>query len=223
MRGLSPDDPLAILPGMLLSAVLLLAAAGLFPSAPTLTTFHTRDFGGRSYDDVLVRSSGGRLRVDAFGKVFVFDGAAWFSERPVAEEDSGAVAFLAPFAGEGVVERADAAGRPAVLVDVPAGRMKARIEYRWDEAGLAAANLVFTDGSGYQFRRESSRPGDFPPTEFDPPRVVAPPAGGVAPGGNGAPDRAAVERLFALSIGDAEQLAFEKEGGIGRFRPRTPR
>ncbi len=203
---------------MLLSGILLLASAGFFPASPTVTTFRTRDFGGRSFPDAIVRSAGDRLRVEAFGRTFLFDGRAWHGEHPLAEEDSGAVAFLALFEEGTTVERADDSGRPAVLVDVPAGSKKARVEYRWDAAGLLAANVVFTDGSGYQFRRESSEPAELSPSDFEPPRVVAPPPAGVGASGNGGSDPAAVERLFALSITDAEQLAFEKAGGVGKFR-----
>ena len=208
---------------MLFSAAVLLSALGYFPSAPAVTVFRTRDFAGRAYPDTVVRSSGDRLRIDAFGRVFLFDGRTWFSERPIAEEDSGAVAFLALYEPGPAVERADADGRPAVLVGVPAGRKKARVEYRWDPAGLAAANLVFTDGTGFQFRRASSAPGDFPPSTFEPPRVVAPPPESLGAAGSGPADRAAVERLFSLTITEAEQLAFEKNGGVGRYRPRTLR
>ena len=208
---------------MLFTALLFLAVPGFFPPAPTLTVFRVRDFSGRSLPDAAVRSAGGRLRIEAFGRVFLFDGKAWFSDRPIADEDSGAVAFLALYEPEANVERADAAGRPTVLVDVPAGRRKARVEYRWDGTGLAAANLVFSDGSGFQFRRESAEPGEFPPSDFEPPRVVSPPPEGVGNARDGAADRAAVERLFALSISDAEQLAFEKAAGVGRFRPRPRR
>jgi len=208
---------------MLLPAVVLLSTLGIFPPSPTITVFRTRDFAAHSLPDVTVRSAGERLRIDAFDRVYVFDGKTWFSDRPLADEESGAVAFLALFEPEAVVERTDTAGRPTVLVDVPAGTKKARVEYRFDGSGLAAANLVFSDGSGFQFRRESSEPGAFPPTEFDRPRVVAPPPEGLAGRGDGKPDAAAVERLFAFTITDAEQLAFEKAGGVGRFRPRTRR
>ena len=208
---------------MLLSAAVLLSALGFFPSSPTVTTFRTRDFAGRSFPDAVVRSSGERLRIEAFGRAFLFDGRSWYADRPLREEESGAVAFLALFEEGPAVERADASGRPTVIVDVPAGKKKARVEYRWDGAGLAAANLVFSDGSGFQFRRESSVAATLPPSDFEPPRVVAPTPGGVAGTGNGGSDAAAVDRLFALSISDAEQLAFEKAGGVGRFRPRVRR
>ncbi|HET7453416.1 MAG TPA: hypothetical protein VFL12_11780 [Thermoanaerobaculia bacterium] len=206
---------------MFLPVALLLSA--LFPSAPTVTVFRTRDFSGRPYPDVVVRSSGERLRIDAFGRVFRFDGRTWSSERPVAEEDSGAVAFLALAEPGPAVERSDAEGRPAVVVGVPAGPKKARVEYRWDAAGLAAANLVFTDGSGFQFRRVSAEPAVLSPSDFEPPRVVVPPPGNVGGAAGGAADTAAVARLFSLTITDADQLAFEKAGGVGRYRRRTAR
>ena len=208
---------------MLLAAVVFLFAPGFFPSAPTITVFRSRDFSGRPFPDVVVRSSGERLRIDAFGRVFRFDGRTWFSERPIADEDSGAVAFLALAESGPKVERADAEGRPAVVVGVPAGPKKARVEYRWDAGGLAAANLVFTDGSGFQFRRVSAEPAALSASDFEPPRVVVPPPGNVGSAAGRGADTAAVARLFSLTITDAEQLAFEKAGGVGRYRPRTAR
>jgi hypothetical protein len=208
---------------MLLPAVVLFVAAGLFPSTPTITVLRARDFAGRPFPEVVIRSSGERLRIDAFGRVFRYDGRTWSSERPIADEDSGAVAFLALAEPGPTIERSDAEGRPAVVVGVPAGPKKARVEYRWDSAGLAAANLVFTDGSGFQFRRVSSEPAVFSPSDFEPPRVVVPLPANVGGAAGGAADTAAVARLFSLTITDAEQLAFEKAGGVGRYRPRTAR
>jgi hypothetical protein len=205
---------------MLRSAGSLLLAIAFFPVSPTITTFRTRDFGGKPFADAIVRSSGDRLRIDAFGRTFLFDGRSWHGSGALPDEESGAVAFLALYE-EGIsAERADSAGRPTVLVGVPAGKRKARVEYRWDGAGLAAANLVFSDGSGFQFRRAASEPAALAPSDFEPPLVVAPPASGVAGAGGGGIDDAAVARLFSLAVTDAEQLAFEREGGVGRYRPR---
>jgi len=210
---------------MLLSpAAVLVSLLAVFPTSPTITTFHARDFGGRPAGDAIVWSMEGRMRVQAFGRVFVYGGKEWYTERPVAEEDSGAVAFLALFEPEARVVRADAAGRPLAIVDVPAGPRRARIEYHYDAGGLAAANVVFADGSGFQFRRASVEPGSFAPSDFDPPKRVAPPASADAsPSAARGPDPGAVERLFALTITDREQLAFERAGGVGRFRPKVRR
>ncbi len=167
---------------------------------------------------------GGKLRLEAFGKVFVYTGETWLADRPLAREDSGAVAFLAPFEPESRVARADASGRPTVLVDVPAGSRKARAEYRYDSQGMASANLVFADGTGFQFRRTSAEPGVFPPSDFEAPREVGPPPlAGAAGASGGLEDRAAVDRLFAVSIAESEQRDFERVGGVGRFCPRVPR
>ena len=208
----------------LLLAAALFSSLGAFPSAPTTTTFRVRDFGGRAFPDAVVASMDGRLSVRAFGRRFVFTGTAWRSDRPPADEESGAVAFLALFEPEAHVVRADAAGRPLVLVDVPAGAKRARIEYRYDGAGLAAVNLVFSDGSGFQLRRTSAEPAQILPSEFEPPRRVAPPPPDAsAAAAVGGADSAAVERLFAVSISEREQLEFERQGAVGRFRPRPPR
>jgi hypothetical protein len=207
-----------------LLAAVLLPALGVFPTAPTLLVFHTRDFGGKAYADVTVRSMDGKLRIEGFERVFIFTGKEWVSGRPVAQEDSGAVAFLAPFEPGASVARADPAGRPLVLVDVPAGSKKARVEYRYDATGLAAANVVFSDGTGYQFRRASADPATLFSSDFEPPKEIGPPpVAGLAAAGPRAADNAAVERLFAISIGEREQLDFERAGGVGRFRPRAPR
>ena len=209
--------------------LLSLAAAffpllGIFPSAPTITTFQGRDFGGKPVGDAVVWSQEGRLRLHASGRVFVFDGKEWSGGRPVSQEDSAAVAFLAAFETGVRVVRADAAGRPLALVDVPAGTGRARVEYHYDAGGLAAASIVFSDGSGVRFRRTSVQAGSFAASDFDPPSSVAPPpsSGAAAPALRAA-DPAAVERLLAIAIPESEQLAFEREGGIGRFRPRKPR
>jgi len=205
-------------------AALFLSTSGLFPTAPTLTVFRVRDFGGKSYDDVRIRSMEGKLRIEAFGRVFVFSGKKWYSPKPLELEDSGAVAFLAPFESGSRVAAVDGSGRATVLLDVPAGPRRARVEYRYDGAGLAAVNLVFSDGSGYQFRRTSAEPGVFPPSDFEPPREIGPPPKAGGPGvPAGATDRAAVDRLFAVVIGDPEQADFERAGGVGRFVPRIPR
>lgn len=204
-------------------AAAVLALVGVFPSAPTVTTFQGRDFGGKPAGDAVVWSMEGRLRLQVSGRVFVYDGKEWFAGRPAAEEDSGAVAFLAPFEPGARVARADAAGRPLVIVDVPAGARRARVEYHYDAGGLAVASVVFADGSGVRYRRFSAEPGAFSPSDFDPPRRVAPSPPGVPVSAARADDPAAVERLFSIDIPDSEQLAFEREGGVGRFRPRVPR
>ncbi len=209
-----------MLAGMLRSSAVILSAIAFFPPSPTITTFRIRDFGGKSFPPAVVRSSGNRLRIDAFGRTYLFDGSAWHGDRALADDDSGAVAFLALYEEGLAVARRDPAGRPAVLVDVPAGKKKARVEYRWDGGGLAAANLVFGDGTGFQFRRESSEAAALEPSDFEPPRVVSPPSAGIAGSGGGGSDDAAVARLFSLTVTDAEQLAFERAGGIGRYRPR---
>ena len=203
----------------LLLAAALFSALGAFPAAPTATIFRVRDFGGRAFPDAVVASMGGRLSVRAFDRRYVYTGTEWLSDRPPAEEDSGAVAFLALFEPQARVVRADAAGRPLVVVDVPAGSRRARVEYRYDGGGLAAANLVFSDGSGYQFRRISAAPAQLLASEFEPPSRVTPPVSGEA--GNTAArgaDPVAVDRLFALSISEREQLDFERQGAVGRFR-----
>jgi hypothetical protein len=204
-------------------AVAVLALLGVFPSAPTVTTFQGRDFGGKPAGDAVVWSMDGRLRLHVSGRVFVYDGKDWFAGRPAAEEDSGAVAFLAPFEPGVRVARADAGGRPLVIVDVPAGARRARVEYHYDAGGLAVASVVFADGSGLRYRRSSAEPGSFSPSDFEPPRRVAPSPTGVPVSAARANDPAAVERLFSIEIPDSEQLAFEREGGVGRFRPRVPR
>jgi hypothetical protein len=204
-------------------AAAVLALLGVFPSAPTITTFQGRDFGGKPAGDAVVWSMEGRLRLQVSGRVFVYDGKEWFAGRPASEEDSGAVAFLAPFEPGVRVARADAAGRPLVIVDVPAGARRARVEYHYDAGGLAVASVVFADGSGARYRRSSAEPGAFSPSDFDPPRSVAPSPPGVPLSSARAADPAAVERLFSIEIPDSEQVAFEREGGVGRFRPRVPR
>jgi hypothetical protein len=209
-----------MLTAMLLPSAVVLSAIAFFPASPTITTFRTRDFGGRSFPEAVVRSAGDRLRIDAFGRTYLFDGSAWHGDRAPADEDSGAVAFLALYEEGPTIVRTDPSGRPVVLVGVPAGKKKARVEYRWDGGGLAAANLVFSDGTGFQFRRESSEAAALSPGDFEPPRVVSPPSGGVAGTGAGGSDDAAVARLFSLAVTDAEQLAFERAGGVGRYRPR---
>jgi hypothetical protein len=210
---------------MLLSlAAALLPLLGIFPSAPTVTTFQGRDFGGKPAGDAVVWSMEGRLRLQVAGRIFVYDGREWFGGRPASQEDSAAVAFLAPFEAGVRVARADAAGRPLAIVDVPAGTGRARVEYHYDAGGLAAASVVFADGSGVRFRRIAVEAGSFAPSDFDPPKsVTPPPASGARAVAPRVADRAAVERLFAISIPESEQLAFEREGGIGRFRPTVRR
>lgn len=204
----------------LLLAAALFSSLGAFPAAPTTTTFRVRDFGGRGFPDAVVASMDGRLSVRAFDRRFVWTGTEWLSDRAPADEESGAVVFLALFEPQAKVARADGSGRPLLIVDVPAGAKRARIEYRYDGGGLAAANLVFTDGSGFQFRRVAAEPGTFLPSEFEPPSRIAPPVAG-SPGSSVGrmADPAAVDRLFSLAISDREQLDFERQGAVGRFRP----
>jgi hypothetical protein len=209
---------------LLALAAAFLSLLGVFPSSPTVTTFQGRDFGGKPAGDAVVWSQEGRLRLRVNGRVFVFNGKEWFGGRPVSQEDSAAVAFLAAFEAGVRVVRADAAGRPLAIVDVPAGTGRARVEYHYDAGGLLAASIVFADGSGVRFRRTSAEPGSFAPSDFDPPsRVTPPPSAGMPAPALRAADPAAVERLLAITIPDSEQLAFEREGSVGRFRPRKPR
>ena len=201
-----------------LPGAIVLSTLGVYPVSPTVQVFRARDFGGKPRESVVVKSLGTKLRIEAFRQVLVFDGKQWYSDGDLPEEAAGAVAFMAPLTPQGNV-RADDLGRPVLMVDVPVGKKKARIEYRYESAGLAAVNFVISDGSGYQFRRASAEPGAFTPADFEPPRrIEAAPSARPAAGGNRAPDFAAVDWLTAIAIAPAEQSAFERAGSVGRFR-----
>ena len=202
----------------LLGAVVL-SSLGIYPVSPTVLVFRARDFGGRPRESVVVKSLGSKLRLEAFRQTLVFDGKQWYSDGDLPEESAGAVAFMALLSPQGNL-RVDSLGRPTLLVDVPVGKKKARIEYRYDSTGLAAVNFVLSDGSGYQFRRTSAETGSFTPADFEPPKRVEPgPAAGRSSRANRAPDFAAVDWLISITIGASEQSAFERSGAVGRFQP----
>jgi len=201
-----------------LPGVLLLSAVGIYPASPSILVFHVRDFGGKTRENVIVKSLGERLRLEAFRQTLVFDGKKWYSEGELPEEAAGAVAFMAPLSPQGNV-RSDGLGRPTLMDGVPAGKKKARIECRYDAAGLSAVNFVLSDGSGYEFRRAEVSAGTFTAADFEPPRRVEPepsrerPHAGLRP-----PDFSAVDRLLSIVIAPSEQLEFERSGGLGRFQ-----
>ena len=112
----------------LLGAVVL-SSLGIYPVSPTVLVYRARDFGGKPRESVVVKSFGGRVRLQAFHEILVFDGKEWYSDGDLPEEAAGAVAFMAPLSLR-VNVRVDAAGRPTLLADVPVGKRKARIEYR---------------------------------------------------------------------------------------------
>jgi len=201
-----------------LPGVLLLSTMGIYPASPTVQVFHVRDFSGKPRENVVVKSLGDKLRLEAFRQTLVFDGKQWFSEGDLPEEAAGAVAFMAPLSPQGNV-RSDGLGRPMLMVDVPAGKKKARIECRYDSTGLSAVNFVLSDGSGYQFRRTSISAGTFTAADFEPPRRVEPePSRSGSPGSGRLPDFAAVDRLLSIVIAPSEQSEFERSGGLGRFQ-----
>ena len=201
----------------LLGAVFL-SSLGIYPTSPTVLVFRSRDFGGKPRDSVVVKSLGGKLRLEAFHQTLVFDGKQWDFDGDLPEEAAGAVAFMAPLNPRGNV-RTDSLGRPVLMVDVPVGKRKARIEYRYDSTGLAAVNFVLSDGSGYEFRRAEASAGTFGPADFEPPKRIEPePPGTGAPRSARAPDFAAVDRLFSVVIGPSEQSEFERAGAVGRFQ-----
>jgi hypothetical protein len=199
----------------------LLAAAAVYPTSPAAIGFSAKDYSGRPVGLVTVWTGGSRLRVEGFGRVVLFDGRAWLGEAP-DDDSAGLAAFIAPVGRRGV-QRDDYAGRPLLIVDYPAGRRQARIDYRYDEAGILAANLVFSDGTGYQFRRVSLGAHPVNPADFELPRKVEAAPAGAAAAPEGSPDYPAVTRLLAMEIPDKEQADFEKQGGIGRYRPVTRR
>ncbi len=199
--------------------VVVLSSLGVYPASPTVLVFRARDFTGKPRESVVVKSLGGKLRLQAFRQILVFDGKKWYSDGDLPEEAAGAVAFMAPLSPQGNV-RVDSIGRPTLLVDVPVGKKTARIEYRYDATGLAAVNFVLSDGSGYQFRRASAEPGAFTAADFEPPKQVEPGSpGSRSSAGSRAPDFAAVDRLISIAIGAADQLEFERSGAVGRFQP----
>jgi hypothetical protein len=203
---------------LFLSGALFLATSGIYPASPTVLVFRAHEFGGKPRESVVVKSLGNKVRLQAFHQTFVFDGKLWYSESELPEEAAGAAAFMAPLTPQGDV-RTDGLGRPTVMIDVPVGKKKARIEYRYDSTGLAAVNFVLSDGSGYQFRRVTAEAGTFSPADFEPPKRVDPgPSGSGAAGAGGPPDYAAVDRLVSIAIAPSEQSDFERSGGVGRFQ-----
>ncbi|MGH9443032.1 MAG: hypothetical protein ACRD16_12250 [Thermoanaerobaculia bacterium] len=197
---------------------LFLSSLGIYPASPTVLVFRSRDFGGKSREGVVVKSFGGKLRLEGFHQTFVFDGKQWFSDGDPSEEADGAVAFMAPLTPQGDV-RTDSLGRPILLEDVPVGKKKARIEYRYDSSGLSAVNFVLSDGSGYQFRRVEISAATFNPADFERPKEIEPePSGKRVVGKARAPDFAAVDRLFSIVIAPSEQLEFERAGSVGPFQ-----
>src|SRR5258708_5736396 len=110
-----------------LIGVLFLSSVGIYPASPTVLVFRSRDFAGKPRDNVVVKSLGAKLRLEAFHETLVFDGKQWYSDGDLPEEAAGAVAFMAPLTPQGNV-RTDSLGRPTLMVDVPVGKRKARIE-----------------------------------------------------------------------------------------------
>jgi hypothetical protein len=199
-----------------LAGVLFVSAVGIYPASPTSLVFRSRDFGGKPRETVVVKSLGSRVRLEAFHQTLLFDGTRWHLEGELPEEAAGAVAFMALLSPQGNV-RVDGLGRPTLMVDVPAGRRKARIEYRYDAVGLSAVNLVLSDGSGYQFRRAEASAATFTQADFEPPRRVEPGLPVLSAEGQ-PPDFAAVDRLMSIVIAPSEQMEFEKAAGIGPFQ-----
>jgi hypothetical protein len=201
-----------------LLGALFLTSFGIYPASPTLLVYRSRDFAGKPRENVVVKSLGGKLRLEAFRQTLVFDGKQWYSDGDLPEDAAGAVAFMAPLNPQGDV-RTDNLGRPVLMMNVPVGKRRARIEYRYDSTGLAAVNFVLSDGSGYQFRRSEASPAAFGPADFEPPKQVEPePSGSRKTGPVRTPDFAAVDRLFSVVIAPAEQSEFERAGAVGRFQ-----
>lgn len=199
-------------------------AAPIYPVAPTVLVFRTRDYAGKTHPTVTVKCDAGRLRVEGFGRTLVFDGRAWFAESEISEDSAAVAVFEGPLAPGEAVTR-DAFGRPILIPLLLAGNRRGRVDYRYDATGLAAANVVFTDGSGYQFRRVSALPGAFSPADFEPPQKVEQPRFTAASSPQKdapAPDFTAVARLIAIEISAAEQAEFERVGEVGRYRPKAP-
>lgn len=201
-----------------LLGALFLSSFGIYPASPTVLVFRTRDFAGKPRESVVVKSLGGKLRLEAFHQTLVFDGKQWYSDADLPEDAAGVVAFMALLNPQGNV-RTDSLGRPTLMVDVPVGKEKARIEYRYDSTSLAAVNFVLSDGSGFEFRRAEASSAVFSPADFEPPKQVAPePSGERAASSARAPDFAAVDWLFSIVIAPAEQSEFERVGAVGRFQ-----
>jgi hypothetical protein len=194
----------------------------VYPASPTVLVYRTKDYGGRTYGSVTVKSSAGRVRIEAFGAILLYDGKTWHSETEIPEEASAVTAFQAVLR-PGENARRDSFDRPILIPSFQAGKQSARCDYRYDAVGLLAANLVFADGSGFEFRRISASPGSFSPADFEPPQKIEPQSAGPrASASSAAPDYASVARLTALQISDREQDDFEKRGGVGRHRPKLP-
>jgi hypothetical protein len=207
-----------------MAAAAISPPAPVYPASPTVLVYRTKDYGGRTYPSVTVKSSAGRVRIEAFGATLLYDGKTWHSETEISEEAAAVTAFqvvLRPAENA----RRDSFDRPVLIPSFPAGKQSARCDYRYDAVGLLAANLVFADGSGFEFRRISASPGSFSPADFEPPQRVEPQRAASRAGagaGSAAPDYAGVARLTALAISDREQDDFEKRGGVGRHRPKLP-
>lgn len=208
---------------MLAAAAAVSTPSPAYPIAPSVLVYAVRDYSGKSYPNVTVKSDAGRLRVEGFGRSFVFDGRRWFWEGEISEDAAAVAAFLAAVRCEGDA-RCDALGRPMVIPALPAGERRAHVDYRYDGTGLLAANLLYPDGSGFEFRRLSASPGAFTPADFEPPQKVEPPRAAVpvpAATASAPPDYAGVARLTALQISDREQRDFEQSGGVGRYGPKV--
>jgi hypothetical protein len=205
--------------------LLAAAVAAPFPPSPTRLIYRVRDFAGKSAGSAVVESSGGRLRIEAFGETLFFDGRSWYSADGTAPQPSPIAALIAPLKPPAGA-RFDSMGRLETAPALDTGARSARVDYRYDTLGLAAVNLVFSDGSGFQIRRASAEPATFSASEFEAPQRVEPGAAGPAEVSSAvAPDLAAVSRLLGISTSEDERRQFEREGGIGRFRvgPRNPR
>ncbi len=205
--------------GFWILAAALSSPTPAYPLAPTVLVYTVRDYAGRSFPSVTVKSEGGRVRLEGFGHSFVYDGRAWHSEGEIPDDAAAVAAFQAVVRCEDGA-RCDAFGRPVLIPELPAGGRSARVDYRYDATGLLAANLLFPDGSGFEFRRVSASPASFTPADFEPPQKVEPPRAPASPAAgpsSAAPDYAAVARLTALQITDREQREFEKSGAVGRY------
>jgi hypothetical protein len=190
------------------AAAVLFSVSGIFPAGPSTVVFRSREFGGKARENVVVKSMGGRLRLEAFGSTFIFDGKSWTPDPALVDENCGASAFLALYLPQPDL-KPDSLGRPLLLLGVPAGRRRARVEYRYDAVGLATANLVLSDGSGYQFRRASVESLPLSSSEFEPPKYVDPVRSSRYLGATVTPDWAAADFLLALDLDRAEQAQFD--------------
>lgn len=191
---------------------LLLPMSAVF-STPAVSVFKVADAAGKSLGTVSVESVGGKARLEAFGRVFVFDGKQWLSNAPVDEKSLPAVGLMAAIVPAGTVTD-DATGRPVLLTGYRAGKLTARIDYRYDADGLWSANVVFSDGSGYEFRRVSLAPAAGAPSDFEAPAPV-PPHGAPAPAApERPPDATALGRLLGLGVSRRDLEEFDREGGL---------